>query len=84
MPISILDSKEGISMSSINSNFGMESLSVAMMKRQSDNQGQIALAMVQSAAQTAQSTSSLAAPQQTQSVTPVVEGSKGANINTYA
>lgn len=71
-------------MSSISSNFGMESLSVAMMKRQSDNQGQIALAMVQSTAQTAQSSSSLAAPQQTQSVTPVVEGCKGANINTYA
>ncbi|MGN0916061.1 MAG: hypothetical protein ACI4NE_06900 [Succinivibrio sp.] len=70
-------------MSSINTNYGMESLNVAMMKRERDNQGQIALSILQGAAQTAQTTQAAA----TQSVTPVanvVEGAKGANINTYA
>lgn len=33
-------------MSEISSNFGMESLNVAMLKRSSDNQGQMALALL--------------------------------------
>ena len=41
-------------MSEINSNFGMESLNVAMLKRSSDNQGQMALALLEGAVQTSQ------------------------------
>ena len=36
-------------MSEISSNFGMESLNVAMLKRSSDNQGQMALALLEGA-----------------------------------
>ena len=41
-------------MSEISSNFGMESLNVAMLKRSSDNQGQMALALLEGAVQTSQ------------------------------
>lgn len=71
-------------MSEISSNFGMESLNVAMLKRSSDNQGQMALALLEGAVQTSQQiqASAPAAPQ----VQPVAhaEGALGANIDTTA
>lgn len=74
-------------MSSIDSNYGMESLNVAMMKRSSDNQGKMALQLLEGAAQsveTARANAPAAPALQSEPVTNVVEGSKGANVNTYA
>lgn len=71
-------------MSEISSNFGMESLNVAMLKRSSDNQSQMALALLEGAVQTSQQiqASAPAAPQ----VQPVAhaEGALGANIDITA
>ena len=71
-------------MSEISSNFGMESLNVAMLKRSSDNQGQMALALLEGAVQTSQQiqANAPAAPQ----VQPVAhaEGTLGANIDITA
>jgi hypothetical protein len=74
-------------MSSIDSNYGMESLNVAMMKRSSDNQGKMALQLLEGAAEsvaTARANAPAAPALQSEPVTNVVEGSKGANVNTYA
>ncbi len=43
-------------MSTVNSNFGSEALSAAMIKKASDAQGQIAMALLNGAAQTAAQT----------------------------
>lgn len=71
-------------MSEISSNFSMESLNVAMLKRSSDNQGQMALALLEGAVQTSQQiqANAPAAPQ----VQPVAhaEGALGANIDITA
>ena len=71
-------------MSEISSNFGMESLNVAMLKRSSDNQGQMALALLEGAVQTSQQIQANAPA--TPQVQPVAhaEGTLGANIDITA
>lgn len=70
-------------MSSINSNYGMESLNVAMLKRANDSQGQISLALLEGAVQTAQQVQAQAPVAAVQPVAHV-EGAKGANIDVTA
>lgn len=70
-------------MSTVNSNFGNEALSAAMMKKASEAQGQIAMALLSGAAKTASQTSHMNAP-----AAPVPQvtntPSTGGNIDTYA
>lgn len=70
-------------MSSVNANFGNEALSAAMLKKSTDAQGQIAMALLSGAAQTAAQTSKMNAP-----AAPVPQvtntPSTGGNIDTYA
>ena len=71
-------------MSEISSNFGMEAMNVAMLKRSNDNQGQMALAPLEGAVQTSQQIQASAPV--TPQVHPVAhaEGSLGANLDTTA
>ena len=43
-------------MSSVNANFGMESMNVAMLKRQNDSQGKIGLALLEGAVKNVEQT----------------------------
>lgn len=61
------------SISGVDSNFGFEALAVAMNKRAIDEQGQVALNLIQNTAQNVQ---------QIQAKAP--QGNVGRNIDTYA
>ncbi|MCI6906155.1 MAG: hypothetical protein PUC74_09500 [Succinatimonas sp.] len=72
-------------MSSVNANFGMESMNVAMLKRQNDSQGKIGLALLEGAVKNVEQTQAQAqANAPAPKVQPVVEGAKGANIDIMA
>ncbi len=72
-------------MSSVNANFGMESMNVAMLKRQNDSQGKIGLALLEGAVKNVEQTQAQAqANDPAPKVQPVVEGAKGANIDIMA
>ena len=72
-------------MSSVNANFGMESMNVAMLKRQNDSQGKIGLALLEGAVKNVEQTHAQAqANAPAPKVQPVVEGAKGANIDIMA
>ena len=72
-------------MSSVNANFGMESMNVAMLKRQYDSQGKIGLALLEGAVKNVEQTQAQAqANAPAPKVQPVVEGAKGANIDIMA
>ncbi len=72
-------------MSSVNANFGMESMNVAMLKRQNDSQGKIGLALLEGAVKNVEQTQAQAqANAPALKVQPVVEGAKGANIDIMA
>ena len=76
-------------MSSVNANFGMESMNVAMLKRQNDSQGKIGLALLEGAVKNVEQTQAQAQAQAQANapapkVQPVVEGAKGANIDIMA
>ena len=72
-------------MSSVNANFGMVSMIVAMLKRQNDSQGKIGLALLEGAVKNVEQTQAQAqANAPAPKVQPVVEGAKGANIDIMA
>ena len=72
-------------MSSVNANFGMESMNAAMLKRQNDSQGKIGLALLEGAVKNVEQTQAQAqANAPAPKVQPVVEGAKGANIDIMA
>jgi len=74
-------------MSSIDTNFGNQSLKVAMMKRAEDAQGQIALSLIGGAAQsaqTAQAQGAQAASRVTAHAQVHAPASADGHIDTYA
>ena len=72
-------------MSSVNANFGMESMNVAMQKRLNDTHGKIGLALLEGAVKNVEQTQAQAqANAPAPKVQPVVEGAKGANIDIMA
>ncbi len=68
-------------MSSVNSNFGSEALSSAMIKKATDAQGRIAMQLLSGAAQTASNAQS-SAPVNSPAPSPNL--AVGGTINTYA
>lgn len=66
-------------MSEISSNYGMESLNIAMMKRSQDSQGKVALQLLEGAAQSTQQVAKVAAPAPT-----AVDSGKGNIIDVTA
>ena len=68
-------------MSSVNSNFGMESLGLDITKRANESQGRMALSVLEGAAQTAQSVKANApAPK----APTAIDANKGTIIDTTA
>lgn len=71
-------------MSSVNSNFGMESLGLVMTKRANESQGRMALSVLEGAAQTAQTAQSVKANAPAPKAPTAIDANKGTIIDTTA